>query len=132
MKNDYSYSITEIRNVVRDIRENQEWFDDSYYVEKLVNIMEREKEFVVQMIRNKEEHKKILKENPKLLRTKSVFSHAFESLNDEFEKGVIKGRLEAIPITRELVKEAEERGFQEGYKRAYEASLFGKKEIRNT
>lgn len=132
MKNDYSYSITEIRNVVRDIRENQEWFDDSYYVEKLVNIMEREKEFVVQMIRNKEEHKKILKENPKLLRTKSVFSHAFESLNDEFEKGVIKGRLEAIPITRELVKEAEERGFKEGYKRAYEASLFGKRGIRNT
>lgn len=73
-------SILEIRNIVRDIRENQEWFDDSYYVEKLVKIMEREKEFVVQMIRNKEEHKKILKENPKLLRTKGVFSHAFESL----------------------------------------------------
>ena len=35
-------TILEIKNIVRDIRENQGWFDDSYYVEKLVNIMSKQ------------------------------------------------------------------------------------------
>lgn len=110
MKNDYSYSITEIRKQIVDIFKQRGVDEKDWVATDLCHLIAKEK-------------RKSFKDG--------VYS-AIESLNDEFEKGVLKGRLEAIPITRELVKEAEERGFQEGYKRAYEASLFGKMEIKNT
>lgn len=99
MKNDYSYSITEIRKRIIDIFKQRGVDEKDWVTTDLCHLIAKEK-------------RKSFKDG--------VYS-AIESLN-----------LEAIPITRELVKQAEERGFKEGYKRAYEASLFGKRKIRNT
>ena len=102
MKNeDYRYSISKIRRKILKIFEERGVKEEVWVVTDLCHLIAREK-------------KKSFGDG---------YDSAIESSNDEFEKGVIKGRLEAMPITKKLVEEAEERGFKEGYKRAYEASF---------
>lgn len=104
MKNEnYRYSISEIRRKILKIFEERGVKEEVWVVTDLCHLIAREK-------------KKSFGDG---------YDSAIKSPNDEFEKGVIKGRLEAIPITRELVEESRNMGFDAGYQEGITKSLFG-------